>query len=76
MNVTTHDTMAESRTLRHPPSTNHGGLAASVVHAIDVWRARIRDRQTFATLDRRDLLDLNLSRWEVERELAKPFWRD
>jgi uncharacterized protein YjiS (DUF1127 family) len=29
----------------------------------------------FAALDRRDLSDLSLSRWEVERELAKPFWR-
>ncbi|HEY4173805.1 MAG TPA: hypothetical protein VGM42_12325 [Rhodopila sp.] len=68
--------MANSRTLHRPPTTNHHGIAASIAHAIGTWRTRIRDRQTFATLDRRDLHDLSLSQWEVERELAKPFWRD
>ena len=40
-----------------------------------VWRSRIRDRQAFSSLDYRDLRDLGLSRWEVDREVTKPFWR-
>lgn len=75
MSTTTHQTMADRRTLHHPPAANHGGIAASIARTIGVWRTRITDRQTFAALDRRDLHDLSLSRWEVERELAKPFWR-
>ena len=75
MNVTTHNMMAERLMPRHWAAARYGGLAASIVHTLDVWRTRIRDRRTIAALDRRDLLDLNLSRWEVESELAKPFWR-
>ena len=75
MNVATHDTTADCRTLRRAPTASRGGVAASIAHTIDVWRTRIRDRHTFATLDRRELRDLGLSNWEVERELAKPFWR-
>lgn len=75
MSGITHDTATECRILRRPPTISRSGIAASIVHTIGVWRTRIRDRQTFAALDRRDLRDLSLSRWEVERELAKPFWR-
>jgi uncharacterized protein YjiS (DUF1127 family) len=41
-----------------------------------LWSTRLRERQSFPVLDERDLRDLRLSRWDVERELAKPFWRD
>jgi uncharacterized protein YjiS (DUF1127 family) len=40
-----------------------------------LWRSRIRERQAFPVIDDRDLRDLGVSRWEVDRELAKPFWR-
>jgi uncharacterized protein YjiS (DUF1127 family) len=67
--------MAGYRTLARPSEIGHAGITASIAHTVDVWLTRIRDRQMFAALDRRDLSDLSLSRWEVERELAKPFWR-
>jgi uncharacterized protein YjiS (DUF1127 family) len=50
--------------------------ARSLVRTLRLWRARIRERQAFPVLDERDLRDLRVSRWDVEHELAKPFWRD
>jgi uncharacterized protein YjiS (DUF1127 family) len=47
----------------------------SVVRTLRLWRRRIRDRHAFPVLDERDLRDMRLSRRDVERELAKPFWR-
>jgi uncharacterized protein YjiS (DUF1127 family) len=46
-----------------------------VGRTIQLWRGRFRERHAFASFDHRELTDLRLSRWEVERELAKPFWR-
>ncbi len=43
---------------------------------LHTWRKRNQERQAFAHLDYRDLRDIGLSQWEVEAELAKPFWRD
>jgi uncharacterized protein YjiS (DUF1127 family) len=42
---------------------------------IKVWRGRMRERHAYAQIDEFTLRDLALSRWEVEREIAKPFWR-
>jgi uncharacterized protein YjiS (DUF1127 family) len=47
----------------------------SLGRTLRLWRARIRERHAFPALEERDLRDLRLSRWEVDRELAKPFWR-
>jgi uncharacterized protein YjiS (DUF1127 family) len=60
----------------HPSLTARGSAAVrSVVRTVRLWGARIRERHTFPVLDERDLRDLRVSRWDVERELAKPFWR-
>ena len=40
-----------------------------------LWRSRHRERHALTVIDERDLRDLRLSRWEIDRELAKPFWR-
>jgi uncharacterized protein YjiS (DUF1127 family) len=42
---------------------------------VGTWRRRISERQILARLDYRELRDIGLSRWDVEREVAKPFWR-
>ncbi len=52
------------------------GLTSWLGRLVGTWRRRIRERQAFARLDYRELRDIGLSRWDVERELAKPFWRD
>ena len=51
-------------------------IAQSLVHTLQLWRSRVRERHGFTVIDERDLRDFGISRWEVERELAKPFWRD
>ena len=50
--------------------------AQSIVRAWRLWRRRRRERHLFAHLDERAFNDLALSRWDVERELRKPFWQD
>ncbi|GAN77717.1 DUF1127 domain-containing protein [Acidisphaera rubrifaciens] len=64
-----HLTNSQPAELSH---AEHHGLA----DLIAAWRTRLRDRRELATLDDRDLRDARLTRWDVERELAKPFWRD
>ena len=38
-------------------------------------RDRVLDRQRLATLDDRLLTDIGITRWQISREVAKPFWR-
>lgn len=52
-------------------SPNGGGVG----RMIRLWRSRVRERRAFASVEDRELRDLGLSRWHVESELAKPFWR-
>jgi uncharacterized protein YjiS (DUF1127 family) len=75
MSIITSDVVAFDRV--HPRLSSQGsvGLASWVGRLIGTWRRRIRERQAFARLDYRELRDIGLSRWDVERELAKPFWR-
>jgi uncharacterized protein YjiS (DUF1127 family) len=59
------------------PSTTARASAVmqSVARSLRLWRRRYRERRAFSMLDERDLRDLRVTRWEVERELSKPFWR-
>jgi uncharacterized protein YjiS (DUF1127 family) len=50
-------------------------VVQSAARTLHLWRRRHRERHAFPVLDERALRDLRLSRWDVERELAKPFWR-
>jgi uncharacterized protein YjiS (DUF1127 family) len=63
------------------PASNHfhgnpsRGLGARFSRLAQLWRLKASDRRAFAYLGERDLHDLGMTRWHVERELAKPFWR-
>ena len=69
----------------HPPAagkaasghaaSGHSGLAESIGRLVRLWRARTRERRAFVSFDDRDLRDTGMSRWELEHELSKPFWR-
>jgi uncharacterized protein YjiS (DUF1127 family) len=48
----------------------------ALANTLHVWGSRIRERQSFPLINDRELHDLGVSRWELERELSKPFWRD
>lgn len=39
------------------------------------WRARMTERRLLAAFDERRLKDIGLTRLDVSRECAKPFWR-
>lgn len=75
MSVTVQQAMINCQAARPRPATSVAAMANTVLRTVRLWRSRIRERQAFPVLDERDLRDLRLSRWEVERELAKPFWR-
>jgi len=75
MNVAVHDSLTASQQHHQTSCAGRRGLADKLGRIIGLWRARSRERRAFAALDRRDLQDLGLSRWAVELELAKPFWR-
>lgn len=75
MNVAVHDFLTASQQHHQTSGTGRHGLAGKLGRIIGLWRERSRERRAFATLDRRDLQDLGLSRWAVELEVAKPFWR-
>jgi uncharacterized protein YjiS (DUF1127 family) len=74
--------------LAHPLSTNcqvsspratprarrHGMIARSAT-LLGLWAERMRERTLLARLNDRDLHDIGLSRYDVDRLIAKPFWR-
>jgi uncharacterized protein YjiS (DUF1127 family) len=76
MSVTTHDVLTQSQANRDPSVRRQAGAIAWTGDLLRTWRRRIQERQAFAHLDQRDLRDMGLSQWEVESELAKPFWRE
>jgi uncharacterized protein YjiS (DUF1127 family) len=52
-----------------------GAAVDTVARTLQLWRTRVRERHTFSLVDERDLRDLGLARYDVQRELAKPFWK-
>jgi uncharacterized protein YjiS (DUF1127 family) len=74
MSCTAHDTMTDCQAISSPSGRSVNPVKW-VGDTVRIWRERTRERQAFAELDYRDLRDIGLSRWEVEGELAKPFWR-
>lgn len=63
----THGTQQRVRPLRR--------LIRRVADTVGLWRSRVQERRALSFIEERELRDLRLSRWDVERELAKPFWR-
>jgi uncharacterized protein YjiS (DUF1127 family) len=43
---------------------------------LQTWRQRSRARRQLAAMCDRSLRDIGLSRYDVEFELRKPFWRE
>jgi uncharacterized protein YjiS (DUF1127 family) len=60
-----------------PPTLSARVTAAvdALTRTLQVWRARSKERRAFAAIDDRDLHDMRMTRWELDRELSKPFWR-
>ena len=49
--------------------------AIRAVDTIHLWMERAHQRHELAKLDAHRLKDIGVSRDQVEREIAKPFWR-
>lgn len=58
------------------PHTAQAGWTDKIRDLIRRWRARAQDRRSYARMTERDFQDLRWNRWEIEHELARPFWRD
>lgn len=52
------------------------GWTERLGRTIRLWQSRVSARRALASFNSRDLHDVGMSRWELERELSKPFWRN
>jgi len=75
MSSTVHSMMINSQSDRPRPSTLVKAATRSLGRTLRLWGARIKERQAFPVVDDRELRDLGISRWELQHELAKPFWK-
>lgn len=50
------------------------GLFKALASRIQDWRRVAEERRSLARLEDRDLQDLSLSRWDIEREIARHLW--
>ena len=63
--------LAARRRLRHRLSLS----PLSVLELLVTWQARAQERRLLLQLDERMLKDIGVTRADVAREAAKPFWR-
>ena len=75
MSATTGRMLTNYQSDHHTNESRTTAAARSLMRTLRVWRARHRERHMFELVEERDLRDVGLSRWEFDRELAKPFWR-
>ncbi|MBS0641277.1 MAG: hypothetical protein JSS43_15490 [Proteobacteria bacterium] len=60
--------------------TNSHSLTASAPlllrlgRLVTAWRERRQGWENYGRMSDRDVRDTGLSRWDIERELARPFW--
>jgi uncharacterized protein YjiS (DUF1127 family) len=69
MSATTCRQVTESQASGHRP-----GLFRGLINRLRDWRRVWQEREALGRMDERDLQDLRLSRWDVEREIARHLW--
>jgi uncharacterized protein YjiS (DUF1127 family) len=75
MPVAAHPSLINYHSFRHGPASRASAVGRALLDTLRLWRARSRERRAFSIVDERDLRDLGMSRWDLESELSKPFWR-
>jgi uncharacterized protein YjiS (DUF1127 family) len=75
MYVVADDPLINSHSSQPTLATRATAAIEALGRTLHLWRARARERDALTLIDERDLHDLSLSRYDVQRELAKPFWR-
>ncbi|MEO1090333.1 MAG: DUF1127 domain-containing protein [Pseudomonadota bacterium] len=63
-------------TLTIPSRADGPSFGARLLTAVRTWYIRSKQRRALAELDDRMLRDLGLTRHDVLKEAAKPFWAD
>jgi uncharacterized protein YjiS (DUF1127 family) len=70
--------MAHTETLCRVPSASPATSKYLLAHLgalLGEWRRRARSRRELAMLSDRCLRDMGVTRYDVDREARKPFWR-
>jgi uncharacterized protein YjiS (DUF1127 family) len=67
--------LIETQGTYRPANRHRAGLIERLGQQIRLWQSRLSERRALASFDSRNLSDFGMSRWELERELTKPFWR-
>jgi uncharacterized protein YjiS (DUF1127 family) len=71
--------MAHAQTLCHAPSSPRPSVRRHFERwraVIAEWRRRARSRRELAVLCDRCLRDMGATRYDADREVRKPFWRE
>ena len=69
MSATVCTQVTKSQVSGHRP-----GLLRALIRRVQGWRRVWQERDALSRMDDRDLQDLRLSRWDVEREIARHLW--
>jgi uncharacterized protein YjiS (DUF1127 family) len=75
MTVTAHQTCDGRYLARHAYSPPRHRWFRGFIALLKEWRRRVRSRNELAALCDRCLRDIGATRYEVYREISKPFWR-
>jgi uncharacterized protein YjiS (DUF1127 family) len=75
MTVAAHPPLRVCQAADYPSNADRVAPIELFGRLIRRWRSRTRARRAFESFGYRDLRDIGVSRWDVERELANPFWR-
>jgi len=76
MSAAAHHPLTNCQPVRRAATVSFVGVAGWLGRSVRRWRENAATRRALSWMDERDLRDARLSRWEIERELARPFWRD
>ncbi len=75
MTVAAHHAMTNYPAAPVRAESRPAGLFELLLRLVGVWLTRMEQRRALGRADYRDLRDIGATRWDVEREMAKPFWR-
>ncbi len=75
MHMTADHSLTNSHAAPRSGVAGNAGLTAWLGRAYARWQEQQADLRSLETMTERDLRDAGLTRFTVERELARPFWR-
>ncbi len=75
MHITADHSLTNSHAAPRSSAGTFGGFGAWLGRAFRRWQERQADLRSLETMTDRDLRDAGLTRFTVEREIARQFWR-